>query len=80
MRKILKYVLSIVIITIFIFSIFYMSYEHEYELTKIEEIKTDENYINVIYEKTEEAEEIKDGSILGILTIEKIGLRTTVKD
>ena len=45
MRKILKYILGIVIVAILVFSILYMSSEHEYDLVEIEEVKTDENYI-----------------------------------
>lgn len=77
MHKILKYILGIVIFAMLIFSIFYMSSEHEYDLSKVEEITTDEEYKNVIYDKEEK---IEDNSILGILTIEKINLKATVKD
>lgn len=80
MRKILKYFLGIVIISILLLSVLYMSFEHEYELTQIEEIKTDENYINIVYEKSEEIDEFTDESILGILTIEKIGLKAPIKE
>lgn len=77
MRKILKYILGIGIIAILVFSMFYMSFEHEYDLTKIEEVKTDENYINITYDKEEK---IEDESVLGILTIDKINLNATVKE
>ena len=77
MRKILKYILCIVIIAMLLFSIFYMSSEHEYDLVKIEEIKTDEEYINIAYNKEETVE---DETVLGILTIEKINLNATVKE
>ena len=77
MRKILKCIFCVVIIAILVFSIFYMSLEHEYDLTKIEEVKTDENYINIVYEQEEK---IEDESVLGILTIEKIGLKASVKE
>lgn len=77
MHKILKCILGIVIIAILVFSIFYMSSEHEYDLIKIEDVKTDENYINVTYDKEEK---IEDESILGIITIEKINLKATVKE
>lgn len=81
MRKILKYILGIVIIAMLIISIFYMLSEHDYELTELEEIRTDENFINVIYQneeknKTEEWNE----NILGILTIDKINLEASVKE
>lgn len=77
MHKILKYILGIVIFAMLVFSIFYMSIEHEYDLSKVEEVKTDENYINITYEKEEK---IEDKSVLGILSIEKINLKATVKE
>ena len=76
MRKILKCVFGIVIIAMLVFSVFYISSDHEYDLTKVEEVKTDEEYINVKYDK----EEIEDKNILGTLTIEKINLKATVKE
>ena len=80
MRKILKYILGVVFVAILLLTIFFMSSKKEYELTKIEEISTDENYVNVIYEENEQLEEIIDENILGILTIEKIGLKAKVKE
>jgi len=77
MRKILKYILGIVIIAMLVFSISYMSSEHEYDLAHVEQVQTDENYINVTYDKEEK---IEDESVLGILTIEKINLKATVKE
>jgi len=80
MRKILRYILGVVFVAILLLSIFYMSANHEYELTTLEEIKTDENYINIVYKEHEELEKIGDESILGILTIEKIDLKAKVKE
>lgn len=80
MRKILKYILGFVLAAILLLSIFFISSEPDYKLTEIEEISTDENYINVVYEEKEELEEIVDENILGILTIEKIGLKAKVKE
>ena len=77
MSKIIKYILGIVIIAMLVFSMFYMSSEHEYDLKKIEEVKTDENYINITYDKEEK---IEDENVLGILTIDKISLNATVKE
>ena len=77
MRKILKYILGVVIIAILLLSIVYMSSEHEYDLVEIEEIQTDENFINIKYEKEEQAE---DENILGTLIIEKIDLKAPVKE
>jgi len=80
MRKVLIYILGVVFVAILLLSIPFISSEKEYELTKMEDIKTDKSYINVVYEEPEELEEIIDDSILGILTIEKIGLRAKVKE
>lgn len=77
MRKILKYILGIVIIAMLVFSIFYMSSEHEYDLTKIEDVETEDEYIDIKYDKEEK---IEDESVLGILTIDKIELKATVKE
>lgn len=80
MRKILKYIFGVVCIAILLLSILFISSDKEYELTQIQEISTDENYVNVVYEDAEKIEEIIDESILGILTIEKIGLKAKVKE
>ena len=80
MRRVLRYILCIVFISILLLSIFFISSEKEYELTNIEEIVTDENYIDVVYKETEELEEIVDDNILGILIIDKIGLKAKVKE
>ena len=77
MRKILKYILGVVISAILLLSIIFMSSEHEYDLVKIEEVQTDENFINVKYEKEEQ---IEDENILGTLIIEKIDLKAPVKE
>ena len=77
MRKILKYILGVVFIAILLLSIAYMSSEHEYDLVEIEEIQTDENFINVKYEKEEQ---IEDENISGTLIIEKIDLKAPVKE
>ena len=77
MRKLLKCILGVTVVVILIFSMFYISSEHEYDLTRVEEVTTDENYIGVVYEKEEP---IEDESVLGILTIEKINLKATVKE
>ena len=80
MRKILRYILGVVFVAMLLLTIPFISSEKEYELTKVEDVKTDENYIDVVYEETEKLEEIIDESILGILTIEKIGLKAKVKE
>lgn len=80
MRKVLRCILGVVFIAILLLSIPFISSKPEYKLTQIEEISTDENYINITYKETEELEEIIDETILGILTIEKIGLKAKVKE
>lgn len=77
MRKILKYILGVVMAAILLLSIVYMSSSHEYDLVELEEVQTDENFINIKYEKEEQ---IEDENILGILTIEKIDLKAPVKE
>ena len=77
MRKILKYILGVVICAILLLSILYMSSEHEYDLVEIEEIQTDENFINIKYEKEEQ---IEDKNVLGTLIIEKIDIKAPVKE
>ncbi len=80
MRKILTYILGVVFVAILLLTIPFISSEKEYELTEIQDVKTDENYINIVYEEAKELKEIIDESILGILTIEKIGLEAKVKE
>ena len=62
---------------LFIFSAVYLWSEHDYDLTKVKDIKTDVNYINITYDKVES---INKSDVLGILIIPKIGLKATVKD
>jgi len=73
MKKIL------IITTIFMVGIiiFVFNKNSNKELVKVEEIKTDTKFVNVTYDKVED---IWDDSVLGILTIEKIGLNATVKE
>lgn len=47
------------------------------ELVNVKDIQTDDKFENVIYDK---AEDVWDDSVLGILTIEKIGLNATIKE
>ena len=77
MIKKTKLFLSVVIGAMLLLSIFYIFSEHEYDLTQVEDIKTDEEYINVIYDK-KETEELED--VLGIIKIEKIDLEAPVKE
>lgn len=47
------------------------------KIVDVNDIKTDDKFENVIYNNTEE---ILDESVLGVLTIGKIGLKATVKE
>ena len=47
------------------------------ELVNVKDIQTDDKFENVTYDK---AEDVWDDSVLGILTIEKIGLNSTIKE
>ena len=47
------------------------------KIVDVNDIKTDDEFKNVIYNNTEE---ILDESVLGVLTIEKIDLKSTVKE
>ena len=76
MRKKLKYILGVVIVAILLLSIIFIFSEHEYDLVKVEQVETDENFINIKYEKEEQIEE----NILGTLIIEKIDLKAPVKE
>lgn len=77
MGKIFKFTLSVVIIAILLLSFVYMCSEHEYELADIEEIKTEKEYENIVYERNEKNEE---QNFLGEIIIEKIGLKAFVKE
>lgn len=77
MKKVLIIVLVIVAILLLLFSSIYLWKDHDYDLVDVQDVKTDENYINVTYNKEEDV--LKD-DILGILNIEKIGLNATVKE
>lgn len=47
------------------------------KLVSVDDIKTDDDFQNITYDKVEN---IWDDSVLGILTIDKIGLNATVKE
>ena len=57
-------------------TIFLINYNSS-KLVNVDDIKTDDNYENITYDKTED---VWDDSVLGIITIEKIGLNATVKE
>lgn len=76
----MKKIKVICLITIFILLtgvIIFLSNYNSSKLVNVEDIKTDDNYENITYDKTEDE---WDDSVLGIITIEKIGLNATVKE
>lgn len=77
MHKKLIMVFAVVIILLLLLSIAYLWSNHEYDLADINEITTDKEYENIIYNKEEN---IFNENILGILEIEKIGLLASVKE
>lgn len=77
MKKHVKIILVVVAILLLLFSVIYLWSNHEYDLVSVEEINTDEDYVHITYNKQED---ILNEDVLGILTIEKIGLISTVKE
>lgn len=76
----MKKIKVICLITIFILltgAMIFLSNYNSSKLVNVEDIKTDDNYENITYDKTED---VWDDSVLGIITIEKIGLNATVKE
>ena len=77
MKQHFKIVLVIVAILLLLFSAIYLWSNHDYDLVSLEDISTDEDYINITYNIEEN---IFNDDVLGILYIEKIGLIATVKE
>ena len=77
MKQHFKIVLVIVAILLLLFSAIYLWANHDYDLVKVEDISTDKDYIDITYNVKEN---ILNDDVLGILTIEKIGLIATVKE
>lgn len=77
MKKAFIIVLCLVAIVLLLLSCIYLWKNHDYDLVDLSEINTDKDYINVTYDKEEDI--LKD-DVLGILSIEKIGLKATVKE
>ena len=76
----MKKIKVICLITIFILltgAMIFLSNYNSSKLVNVEDIKTDDNYENITYDKPED---VWDDSVLGIITIEKIGLNATVKE
>ena len=70
-------IISVIIIVLLVAGITIFFINNNKKLVKVEDIKTDEKYENVTYDNTED---VWEDSVLGILTIEKIGLNAAVKD
>ena len=75
MKKIVIPIICIILLVIGITMCYFNSYDDE--LVAINEVKTDYRYENIIYNQEEN---IMSDDVLGILTIEKIGLKATVKE
>lgn len=77
MKRKIKIILIVVAILLLLFSYIFLSQKHDYDLVNIEDVSTDENFVNITYSKEEN---IINDDVLGILSIEKIGLIATVKE
>lgn len=75
MKKIVIPIICIILLGLGITMYYFNSYDDE--LVTINEVKTDYRYENIIYNQEEN---IMADDVLGILTIEKIGLKATVKE
>jgi len=70
-------IICVIIIILLLAGISIFLINNNKKLVNVEDIKTDTKFVNVTYDK---AEDVWDDSVLGILTIEKIGLNATVKE
>ena len=77
MKKTFIILFTVVAILLLLLSFFYLSKEHDYDLVEISQISTDKDYTNITYDREED---IFNDEVLGILSIEKIGLNATVKE
>lgn len=75
MKKVKLICVIIIVLLLAGISIFLIN--NNKKLVNVDDIKTDDKFENVTYDKTED---VWNDSVLGILTIEKIGLNATVKD
>lgn len=76
MKKV-KIICVIIIILLLAGTSIFLVNNNNKELVNVEDIQTDNEFENVIYDK---AEDIWDDSVLGIITVDKIGLNATVKE
>ena len=78
MKKHKIIILSIIaIIVLIIIAIGVFLYNKNNELVDVDSITTDSNYENIVYD---EVENVWNEEVLGILSIEKIGLKATVRE
>lgn len=77
MKKQFKIILLVGGILLFLLSVLYLWRDHKYDLVDVKDIATDKDYVDITYDKTEN---ILNDDVLGILSIEKIGLIATVKE
>ena len=76
MKKV-KIISVIIIVLLLVGTVIYLINKANNKLVNVEDIKTDIEFENITYDKKED---VWDESVLGILTIEKIGLNATVKE
>lgn len=76
MKKV-KIICVIIIFLLLVGTSIYLINKANNKLVNIEDIKTDVEFENITYDNKED---VWDDSVLGILTIEKIGLNATVKE
>lgn len=76
MKKVKIICVIIIVLLLVGISIFLINNNNK-KLANIQDIQTDDEFENVTYDKVED---IWDNSVLGILSIEKIGLNATVKE
>lgn len=76
MKKVKIICIVIIVLLLTGISIIFINNKNN-ELVNANDIQTDEKFENVTYDV---AEDVWDDSVLGILTIEKIGLNATVKE
>ncbi len=69
-------ILLLIILVVLGITIYYFC-NYDNNLIEVDNIKTDSNFENIIYNSEEN---ILEEDVLGILTIEKIGLTATVKE
>lgn len=75
-RKILIVTILIIIAFVILSTVYYLN-NYDNKLVNVNEVVTDPKFENITYDK---AEDVWDDDVLGILTIEKIGLNATTKE